>query len=128
MARARGSLQSPAMTTTQAWIVLVIAGFLEVGWAIGLKYTDGFNFRARPTACTLTLLAMIASMYLLSLAVRQIPIGTGYAIWTGIGAAGAAILGIILFREPATAGRIACLVMLVAGIVGLKVLSPAGNQ
>jgi quaternary ammonium compound-resistance protein SugE len=109
---------------TQAWIILFVAGLLEIGWAIGLKYTDGFNFKTRPTVCTLTLIAMIASMYLLSVAVRQIPIGTGYAIWTGIGAAGAAILGMILFKEPATAGRIACLMLVVGGIVGLKLASP----
>lgn len=108
-----------------AWFVLLIAGLLEVVWAIGLKYTDGFNFRTRGTACAITLAAMIASMYLLSLAVRKIPIGTGYAVWTGIGAAGAAVLGMVLFKEPATAGRIACLAMLLAGIVGLKVLAAA---
>lgn len=113
------------MSMTTSWIVLLIAGLLEVAWAVGLKYTDGFNFRARPTACGLTLAAMIASMYLLSLAVRQIPIGTGYAVWTGIGAAGAAVLGMLLFREPATAGRIVCLAMLLSGIVGLKILAPA---
>lgn len=116
------------MTNTQAWIVLVIAGALEVAWAIGLKYTDGFNFRARPITCALTLIAMVASMYLLSLAVRVIPIGTGYAVWTGIGAAGAAVLGIALFREPASFARVACLLMLVAGIVGLKVFTPAPAQ
>lgn len=112
------------MTNTQAWIVLVIAGALEVAWAIGLKYTDGFNVRARPIACALTLIAMVASMYMLSLAVRIIPIGTGYAVWTGIGAAGAAVLGIALFREPASAARLVCLLMLVAGIIGLKVFTP----
>jgi quaternary ammonium compound-resistance protein SugE len=110
---------------TQAWFILIIAGVLEIAWAVGLKYTDGFNFAARPLACTLTIMAMIASMYLLSVAVRQIPIGTGYAIWTGIGAAGAAVLGMVLFKEPATAARIACLFLVVCGIVGLKVLSPA---
>ena len=111
-----------------AWLLLVIAGVLEVGWAIGLKYTDGFNFRGRPLACSATLVAMIASMYLLSVAVRTIPIGTGYAIWTGIGALGAATLGMLFFREPATAGRIACLLMVVLGIIGLKLTSPAAAQ
>jgi 6-phosphogluconolactonase len=106
-----------------AWIMLTVAGLLEVGWAVGLKYTDGFNFRGRPLACSMTLVAMIASMYLLSLAVRSIPIGTGYAIWTGIGALGAATLGMILFREPVTAARIGCVLLIVAGIVGLKLTS-----
>ena len=88
-----------------AWIMLTIAGLLEVGWAVGLKYTDGFNFRGRPLACTLTLLAMVASMYLLAMAIRTIPIGTGYAIWTGIGAVGAAIFGMIWLGESRTAAR-----------------------
>jgi 6-phosphogluconolactonase len=107
-----------------AWITLIIAGLLEVGWAIGIKYTDGFNFRTRTLASALTLTAMIVSMYLLAQAIRTIPVGTGYAIWTGIGALGAATLGIFLFHEPATFPRIACLLMLVAGIVGLKLTTP----
>lgn len=111
------------MSLSTSWIVLLIAGILEVVWAIGLKYTDGFNFRARPSACTITLAAMIASMYLLSLAVRQIPIGTGYAVWVGIGAAGAAIFGIVLFKEPVSFARVLCLTMLIAGTLGLKLLS-----
>ena len=106
-----------------AWMMLTVAGLLEVGWSIGLKYTDGFNFRGRPLACSATLLAMVASMYLLSLAVRSIPIGTGYAIWTGIGALGAATIGMLFFREPATAARIGCVLLIVAGIVGLKLTS-----
>lgn len=107
-----------------AWIMLTVAGLLEVGWAIGMKYTDGFNFRGRPLACAATLSAMVVSMYLLALAVRTIPIGTGYAIWTGIGALGAATLGMILFREPVTAARIGCVLLIVIGIVGLKLTSP----
>lgn len=112
---------------TTAWITLVIAGLLEVGWAIGIKYTDGFNFRTRPLASVLTLSAMIVSMYLLAQAIRTIPVGTGYAIWTGIGALGAATLGIILFQEPATVARILCLLMLVAGIIGLKLTTPMAS-
>jgi quaternary ammonium compound-resistance protein SugE len=100
-----------------AWTMLVIAGLLEIGWAIGLKYTDGFT-RWMPSA--LTIVAMAGSMWLLALALRSIPIGTAYAVWTGIGAAGTAVLGIILFAEPATALRLASIGLIVAGIAGLK--------
>lgn len=100
-----------------AWTMLVIAGLLEIGWAIGLKYTDGFT-RWVPSA--LTIIAMAGSMWLLALALRSIPIGTAYAVWTGIGAAGTAVLGIILFAEPATALRLASIGLIVAGIAGLK--------
>jgi len=100
-----------------AWIILIVAGLLEVGWAIGLKYTHGFT-RAWPSA--LTIIAIIASMYLLAVAARTLPIGTAYAVWVGIGAAGTAILGIVLLKEPATAARVFFLVMLGASIVGLK--------
>ena len=103
-----------------AWIYLVVAGLLEVVWAIGLKYTDGFS-RLAPSA--LTVAAMAASMYFLALAVRSIPIGTGYAVWTGIGAVGVAILGMALFDEPRTFWRIGCIVLIVAGILGLKFLA-----
>ncbi|HJS38405.1 MAG TPA: quaternary ammonium compound efflux SMR transporter SugE [Burkholderiales bacterium] len=105
-----------------AWALLFLAGLFEIGWAIGLKYTDGFT-RVWPT--TWTVLAMIVSVVLLALAVRTLPIGTAYAVWTGIGAAGTVILGIVLFGEPATALRLACIALIVAGIVGLKILSPA---
>ena len=105
-----------------AWTLLVIAGLFEVGWAVGLKYTDGFT---RPWPTTLTDAAMVVSMVLLGLAARDLPIGTAYAVWTGIGAVGAFVLGIALFREPATAARIACVALIVAGIVGLKFLTPA---
>lgn len=100
-----------------AWTMLVFAGLLEIGWAIGLKYTDGFT-RWVPSA--LTIIAMAGSMWLLALALRSIPIGTAYAVWTGIGAAGTAVLGIILFAEPATALRLASIGLIVAGIAGLK--------
>ena len=100
-----------------AWIYLVIAGLLEIGWAIGLKYTHGFT---RPVPTLITIPTMIASFFALALAVREIPVGTGYAIWTGIGAVGTAIGGIILFAEPVNPARIACLAVVVAGIVGLK--------
>jgi quaternary ammonium compound-resistance protein SugE len=103
-----------------AWIVLFVAGLLEVGWAIGLKYTEGFT-RLVPTV--LTLAAMTGSILLLGLALKTLPIGTAYAVWTGIGAVGTAILGIALFGEPATAARLACIGLIVAGILGLKLVS-----
>lgn len=103
-----------------AWVLLIIAGLLEVCWAIGLKYTEGFT---RPLPTVLTVLAIIASMVLLSLAARSLPIGTAYAIWVGIGALGAAILGIVLFREPVTAARVFFLALLLTSIVGLKLTS-----
>ena len=100
-----------------AWTMLVFAGLLEIGWAVGLKYTDGFT-RWLPSG--LTIVAMAGSMWLLALALRSIPIGTAYAVWTGIGAAGTAMLGIVLFAEPATALRLASIGLIVAGIAGLK--------
>ncbi len=100
-----------------AWTYLVIAGLLEVGWAIGLKYTDGFT---RFTPSVLTVAAMAASMFLLALAVRSIPIGTAYAIWVGIGAVGAVILGIILFDEPRDFGRVFFVALLIVSLIGLK--------
>ena len=102
-----------------AWAWLSLAGLLEVVWAIGLKYTDGFT-RLVPSAITAA--AMIGSVYFLSIAVRAIPIGTAYAVWTGIGAVGVAILGMILFEEPRTLLRIASIGLIVAGIAGLKLL------
>jgi quaternary ammonium compound-resistance protein SugE len=104
-----------------AWIVLVVAGALEVGWAIGLKYTDGFT-RLWPTLGTVA--SMIVSLFLLGLALKALPVGTAYAIWTGIGTIGTAILGIVLFGESAAAARLACIALIVAGIVGLKLVSP----
>ena len=100
-----------------AWMILMVAGLFEVGWAIGLKYTEGFT---RLVPSLLTVAAMIVSVYLLAIAVRTLPIGTGYAVWTGVGAAGTALLGIVLFSEPATLARIASIALIVAGIVGLK--------
>lgn len=105
-----------------AWLLLAVAGLFEIGWAIGLKYTDGFT-RLWPSVWTG--LAMVVSVVLLALAVRTLPIGTAYAVWTGIGAAGTALLGIYLFGEPATALRLACIALIVAGIVGLKLVSPS---
>jgi quaternary ammonium compound-resistance protein SugE len=100
-----------------AWVILVAAGLLEIGWAIGLKYTNGFT-RLWPTVGTVG--AMVASMVLLGIAVRTLPLGTAYAVWTGIGTAGTAILAIFLFNEPATLARIVFLTMIVGGILGLK--------
>lgn len=105
-----------------AWVLLVLAGVLEIGWAIGLKYTAGFT-RLVPTV--LTVASMVASLALLGLAVRTLPMGTAYAVWTGIGTIGTALLGIALFQEPATAARLACIGLIVAGIVGLKLATSA---
>jgi quaternary ammonium compound-resistance protein SugE len=103
-----------------AWIVLVIAGLFEVAWAIGLKYTDGFS-RLWPSVGTAT--AMVVSVVLLGWAMRTLPVGTAYAVWTGIGAVGTVLLGLVLFHEPATAGRLLCVGLILAGIVGLKLTS-----
>lgn len=100
-----------------AWIVLIVAGLFEIGWALGLKYTNGFT-RLWPSV--FTVVALVASVGLLSLAARSIPIGTAYAVWTGIGAAGTAVLGMCLFAEAVTAARLASIAVIVAGIVGLK--------
>lgn len=102
-----------------AWIYLTIAGLFEVGWAIGLKYTEGFS-RLMPSV--LTLAAMAGSVILLGIALKTLPIGTAYAVWTGIGAVGTAALGIILLGEPATAMRLASIGLIVSGIVGLKLV------
>jgi len=104
-----------------AWVYLVVAGLFEVGWAIGLKYTHGFT-RFWPSV--LTIAGVVISMTLLALAVRTIPVGTGYAIWTGIGAVGTAALGILLFSEPVTAWRLFFLLLIVCGIIGLKIATP----
>jgi len=102
-----------------AWAILFTAGLLEIGWAIGLKYTEGFS-RLAPSV--LTLAAMAGSVILLGIALKTLPIGTAYAVWTGIGAVGTAALGIILFGEPATAMRLASIGLIVAGIAGLKLV------
>lgn len=104
-----------------AWIYLVVAGLLEVVWAVGLKYSEGFT---RPLASTVTVVAMAGSFWLLALALKQIPLGTGYAIWVGVGAVGTAILGIVLFGESAAWPRLACVALILAGIAGLKLTSP----
>ena len=103
-----------------AWILLFIAGLLEIGWAVGLKYTEGFT-RLVPSVLTLT--SMAASVGMLALALKTLPMGTAYAVWTGIGAVGTAICGIILFGDPATVARIASIGLIVAGIVGLKLVT-----
>jgi len=103
-----------------AWLHLLVAGVLEVFWAISLKYTDGFS-RLWPSI--LTVAGMVASFYFLAQALRTIPVGTGYAVWTGIGAAGTAILGIVLFAESASLSRLVCIGLIVAGIIGLKLTS-----
>jgi quaternary ammonium compound-resistance protein SugE len=100
-----------------AWAYLVLAGLLEIGWAIGLKYTDGFT---RLVPSVLTALSMVGSVVLLGLALKTLPVGTGYAVWTGIGTVGTALLGIVLLGEPATAMRLACIGLIVLGILGLK--------
>jgi quaternary ammonium compound-resistance protein SugE len=104
------------------WIILVLAGLFEVGWAIGLKYTDGFT-RFWPTLGTVT--AMIISVGLLGLAMKSLPVGTSYAVWVGVGTVGTAVLGILLLDEPANAVRLVSLGFIVAGIVGLKLATPA---
>ena len=105
-----------------AWVVLFIAGLCEIAWAVGLKYTEGFT-RLWPTL--FTGVSLVASMALLGLAVKSLPLGTAYAVWTGIGAVGAVILGIVLFKEPATVARLVCVGLIVSGILGLKFLSPS---
>ncbi len=104
-----------------AWVVLFVAGLFEVAWAVGLKYAEGFT-RLWPSVFVAASLAL--SMGLLGLALRTLPLGTAYAVWTGIGTVGTAVLGVALFREPATAARLACIGLIVAGIAGLKVLTP----
>ena len=109
------------MSTGSAWLVLFVAGLCEVGWAVGLKYTEGFS-RLWPSAATL--LAMVVSVVLLGWSLKTLPLGTAYAVWTGIGAVGTALLGIVLFGESREIGRLVCIVLIVAGIVGLKLLTP----
>ncbi|MGD9476660.1 DMT family transporter [Shinella sp. G-2] len=99
------------------WILLTLAGLFEIGWAVGLKYTDGFT---KPLPTVLTAGSMVISIVLLGLAVKTLPMGTAYAIWTGIGTVGTVFLGIILFAEPVTAMRLGCIALIVTGILGLK--------
>jgi len=103
-----------------SWIILFVAGLFEIGWAIGLKYTEGFT-RLWPTLWTVGSMAL--SLALLGLALKTLPVGTAYAVWTGVGAAGTALLGIYLFGEPATAARLSCIGLILAGIVGLKIVT-----
>src|SRR5688572_33076579 len=104
------------------WFILLVAGLLEVGWAIGLKYTEGFT-RTWPSVFTIA--AMISSVWLLGIAMKSLPVGTAYAVWVGVGAVGTAILGIVLFGESANVSRLLSLALIVAGIVGLKLSTPA---
>jgi quaternary ammonium compound-resistance protein SugE len=103
--------------STMAWLIVIVAGLFEVGWAIGLKYTDGFT---RPWPTIATLVAMVVSVWLLSIGMRTLPVGTAYSVWVGIGAIGTVVLGIVLFAEPASAARLISVGLIVAGIVGLK--------
>ena len=104
-----------------SWILLFVAGLFEIGWAIGLKYTDGFT-RLWPTVGTVA--SMVISLGLLGIAMKSLPVGTAYAVWVGVGAVGTAILGIVLLGEPANAGRMISLALIIAGIIGLKLFTP----
>lgn len=104
------------------WVILFIAGLLEIVWAVGLKFTDGF---AKPVPSLVTLVAMVGSVYLLSIAMRTLPLSTAYAVWVGIGAVGAAIAGVVLFQESVSALKIVSLLLVIAGIIGLKFASAA---
>lgn len=106
------------------WIHLLIAGLLEVAWAVGLKQTEGWT-RLWPSVITVVL--MIASFFFLSLALRTLPIGTAYAVWTGIGAVGTALIGLFIFHEPRTTARLVCILLIVSGVVGLKLASPPAS-
>ena len=103
------------------WLLLLLAGVAEIGWVVGLKYSEGFT---RPWPTAFTVAALAASMVMLGLAARTLPIGTAYAVWTGIGAVGAAIAGILLFGESAQALRLACIALIVAGVAGLRLTTP----
>ena len=105
-----------------SWVILVIAGLFEVGWAIGLKYTEGFT-RLWPTIWTV--LAMAISLYLLGMAMKSLPVGTAYSVWVGVGAVGTVILGIVLLGDPVNTVRIVSVVLIIAGIIGLKLATPA---
>lgn len=104
------------------WLILILAGIFEIGWAVGLKYTNGFT-RLWPTVGTVT--AMAISLGLLGIAMKSLPVGTAYAVWVGVGAVGTAILGIVLLNEPANAGRLLSLALILAGVIGLKLATPA---
>jgi quaternary ammonium compound-resistance protein SugE len=119
--RFSAKMRSPAGADIErlamAWLIVIVAGLFEVGWAIGLKYTDGFT-RVGPTVATLA--AMVVSVWLLSIGMRTLPVGTAYSVWVGVGAIGTVALGIVLFGEPASAARLISVGLIVAGIVGLK--------
>jgi quaternary ammonium compound-resistance protein SugE len=112
------------MQNNLAWLYLLLAGLAEIGWAVGLKYTAGFS---RPLPSIATIAGMTVSFYLLALAMREIPLGTAYAVWTGIGAIGTVILGMILFGESRDLARLACIALILAGVIGLKWLSGSGS-
>lgn len=105
-----------------AWVILVVAGLFEVGWAIGLKYTEGFT-RLWPTVWTV--LAMVVSLWLLGIAMKSLPVGTAYSVWVGVGAVGTVILGIVLLGDPVNAARIISVALIIAGIIGLRLATPA---
>ena len=105
-----------------AWVILVIAGLFEVGWAIGLKYTEGFT---RPWPTVWTVLAMMISLWLLGIAMKSLPVGIAYSVWVGVGAVGTVVLGIVLLGEPANAARLISVALIIAGIIGLKLATPA---
>lgn len=115
-------MNGAAISTSTAWIYLIIAGCFEVVWALGIKYTEGFS---KPVPSAITIGAMIASVWLLALAIKTIPVGTGYAVWVGIGAVGAAIGGVMLFGESRSVPRIVCIFLIVTGVIGLKLFSDA---
>lgn len=104
-----------------SWLILILAGLFEVAWAVGLKYTEGFT---KPWPSVATGVAMLVSIWLLAVAMKDLPLGTAYAVWVGVGAVGTAILGIVLFNEPANAGRLISLALILAGIIGLKLATP----
>jgi len=104
-----------------AWVILVVAGLFEVGWAIGLKFTEGFT---RPWPTVWTVVAMVISLWLLGIAMKSLPVGTAYSVWVGVGAVGTVVLGIVLLGEPANAARLVSVVLIVAGIIGLKLATP----
>jgi quaternary ammonium compound-resistance protein SugE len=104
-----------------AWIILVFAGLFEIGWAVGLKYADGFT---RPLPSVLTAASMVISLGLLGVALKSLPLGTAYAVWTGIGTVGTVVLGMLFYGEPADAARLGCIALIVIGIAGLKLVTP----
>jgi quaternary ammonium compound-resistance protein SugE len=104
-----------------AWLILLAAGLFEIVWAVGLKYTEGFT---KPVPVIITLIALAISFALLAVAMKELPVGTAYAVWTGIGAVGTVIVGIVLLGEPANAARMVCIALIVCGIAGLKIFTP----